>query len=226
LQRRLSARIVSPILSRPYRRWKKRPASKSSFSVCRACIASAGGCCVFPLSDGWKIILLPAEVQLISEYTGKAPSEFIDTTPLPLLQQEAYNQFTAKDPLWSRLFSLWTQPSGFKNNCPFIQSEGCFLPYEVKPFLCRVYPLDFNITDGNIFVPVETDCLLLKSVGSINSVLACFDDDWGSLQGRFEAFRHDFLSLLNMLDGTANKITNLLNTPLDGATQAAPQPTI
>ena len=212
--------------SEDYRRWKKRPVSKSNLSACRVCIASDGGCCVFPLSDGWKIILLPTEVQLISEYTGKDPSEFIDATPLPSSQQEDYNQFNAKDPLWSRLFSLWTQPSGFKNNCPFVQSEGCSLPYQVKPFLCRVYPLDFNITDGNIFLPVETDCLMLMSVGSINSVLSCFDDDWESLQCRFEAFRHDFLSLLNMLEGTVTKITNLLNTSLNGGTQAAPPPTI
>lgn len=209
-----------------YRRWKKSSASQSRLFTCHVCIASDGGCCVFPLSYGWKIILLPTEVPLLLEYTSKAPSEFIDTTPLPLAQQEDYNQIDAKDPLWSRLFSLWTQPSGFKNNCPFVHTEGCSLPYQVKPFLCRVYPLDFNITDGTIFLPVETDCLLLKSVGSINSVLACFDDDWESLQCRFDTFRSDFLSLLHVLEGTVTKVTNSSNTPLDVATQDAPAPTI
>jgi Fe-S-cluster containining protein len=176
------------------------------------------------LSDGWKITLLPEEVQLISKYTGKAPSEFIDTTPLPLSQLEDYNQFAAEDPPWSRLFSLWAQPSGFKNNCPFVRSEGCMLPYRVKPFLCRVYPLDFSITDGNIFLPVETDCQLLKSGGSINSVLACFNDDWESLQCRFEIFRHDFLSLLNTLEETAAGTTTLVNTPLEHTIRNASAP--
>jgi hypothetical protein len=213
-------------VARFYRRWKKQPVSKTSLSACHVCIASDSGCCVFPLYDGWKITLLPTEVQLISEYTGKDPSEFIDTTPLPLSQLEDYNQGIAKDPPWSRLFSLWAQPSGFKNNCPFVRTEGCMLPYQVKPFLCQVYPLDFSITDGNIFLPEETDCPLLKSGGSINSVLACFDDDWESLQCRFETFRHDFLSLLNMLEGTAARTTNLVDIPLDGATRNASVPII
>ena len=75
------------------------------------------------------------------------------------------------------------------------------LPYHVKPFLCQAYPLDFNIAAGTIFVPEETDCPMLQSSRSLHEVLACFGDDWDNLQSRFEAFRQDFISLLNTLDG-------------------------
>lgn len=189
-----------PILARFYQWWKKWSAGNSSPAICRACIAS-DGCCVFPLFDGWKIILLPTEVQRIAAFTGKDPSEFIDTTPLPLSQREDYLRLSVEDPLWSRLVSIWTQPSGFKNNCPFLQTEGCSLPYQVKPFLCQIYPLDFNITEGTIFLPEETDCLLLQRGSSIEEVLAHFNDDWENLQHRFEAFRSDVVSMLNILEG-------------------------
>lgn len=177
--------------------------SKSSLSPCHLCIAD-DGCCVFPFYDGWKIVLLPSEVQRIAEYTGKDPSEFIDLTPLPLSQQEEYNQYNANDLLWSRLFSLWAEPSGLINNCPFVKKEGCSLPYNIKPFLCQAYPLDFNITDSKIMIPAETDCELLKSMGSLDSVLTYFHDDWDSLNSRFEAFRQDFIALLNNLEGTVS----------------------
>ena len=196
---RVAAPMVLPLMDMFYRwRWRN---SGPNLSACRVCITFDDGCCVFPLWDEWKIVLLPAEMQRISEFTGKDPSEFIDTTPLTPPQLEDYIDPGNEDPLWARLFSLWTQPSGFKDKCPFVMAEGCSLPYEVKPFLCQAYPLDFNITAGTLFVPEETDCPMLQSSRSLHEVLACFGDDWDSLQSRFEAFRQDFISLLNTLEG-------------------------
>ena len=186
-------------MSRFYR-WRWR-GSGPNLSACRVCITFDDGCCVFPLWYEWKIVLLPTEIQRISEFTGKDPSEFIDTTPLTPPQLEDYVDSGNEDPMWARLFSLWTQPSGFKDECPFVTAEGCSLPYEVKPFLCQAYPLDFNVTDGTIFIDDKTSCLLLKGARSISEALACFGDDWDNLQSRFKIFRHDFLSLLDTIEG-------------------------
>lgn len=145
--------------------------------------------------------MLPAEVQRIAEFTGKDPSEFIDTAPLTVSQLEDCLAFSTEDPLWARLFSLWTHPGGFKNSCPFVKAEGCSLPYQVKPFLCQAYPLDFNITAGTIFVPEKTDCPMVQSGKSLHEVLACFGDEWENLKRRFESFRRDCISWLNALEG-------------------------
>ena len=166
-------------------------------TICRVCIIFSGGCCVFPFLDGWKIILLPGEIQRIAEFTGEDPSYFIDNSPLNQSQLEFYTEDTVEDPLWAQLFSTWARPTGLKGRCPFLKREGCSLPYHIKPLLCQIYPLDFNITKGTLLLKADMDCLLLKSVGSVDEVSNRFDDDMSSLQLRFKAFRNEFFSLLN-----------------------------
>ena len=166
-------------------------------TICRVCIILSGGCCVFPFLEGWKIILLPGEIQRIAEFTGEDPSHFIDNSPLTQNQLEFYTENAVEDPLWARLFSIWTKPAGLKGRCHFLKREGCSLPYHVKPFLCQTYPLDFNITKGTLLLNGGMNCLLLRSVRSVDEVPNRFDDDMNSLQLRFEAFRNEFFSLLN-----------------------------
>ena len=165
-------------------------------TICRVCIIFSGGCCVFPFMDGWKIILLPGEIQRIAEFTGEDPSYFVDNSPLTQNQLEFYTGNTVEDPLWAQLFSAWTKPAGLKGKCNFLKREGCSLPYHIKPLLCQIYPLDFNITKGTLLLKGDMDCLLLKSVRSADEVPNRFDDDMNSLQLRFKAFRNEFLSLL------------------------------
>ena len=171
---------------------------------CHDCIATNGGCCNTIFTDDWKIILLPTEVKRISKLTGKAPSEFIDTSPLAPSQLRWYvSRYAVEDPLWVRLVSHWTHPAGLKNTCPFLVPNGCSFPYQDKPFLCQVYPLDFNITWGNIFLPKETSCPVGQSATSIKEVLAYFRDDWEGLQRRFRVFRRHFVSLLRTISASS-----------------------
>ena len=151
---------------------------------------------MFPFIDGWKIILLPGEVQRISEFAGKDPSSFVDNTPLTQNQLEFYTKDSVEDPLWAQLFSTWTKATGLKGSCNFLKKEGCSLPYHIKPILCQIYPLDFNITKGTLLLNGGMDCLLLQSVCSVDEVPNRFNDDMNSLQLRFNAFRDEFLSLL------------------------------
>ena len=164
--------------------------------ICRVCRIFSRGCCVFPFLDGWKIILLPGEIQRISEFAGEDSSYFIDNSPLTQNQLEFYTKNTVEDPLWAQLFSIWTKPTGLKGSCHFLNKEGCSLPYHIKPFLCQIYPLDFNITKGTLLLNGNMDCLLLQSVCSADEVPNRFDDEMNSLQLRFKAFRNEFFSLL------------------------------
>jgi Fe-S-cluster containining protein len=168
---------------------------------CKECIASLGGCCVSVFDDGWKIVLLPSEIKRISLVTSKNPTEFVDVSPLAPVQRDWYaSRYAIEDPLWTRLFSFWSRPCGIKSFCPFLTEEGCRLSYEAKPFLCRIYPLGFNITTGYIYHAQETDCPAGKASKTIEEVIAYFDDNKASLERGFQGFRHEVLSWLNVLD--------------------------
>lgn len=174
-------------------KWNRR---RLTSSICRVCRIISGGCCVFPFLDGWKIILLPGEIQRISEFVGEDPSSFVDNTPLTQDQLKFYIKDSMEDPRWAQLFLTWTKPTGLTGRCHFLKKDGCSLPYHIKPFLCQIYPLDFNITEGTLLLNDDMDCILLQSVCSADEVPDRFDDDINSLQLRFTAFRNELLSLL------------------------------
>ena len=187
---------------------KRRSIESPVIYGCYECVAIGKCCCTSCFADGWKIIILPGELKRISELTAKVSSEFIDTSPLSPSQLKWYvSKGSLEDPLWARLFSIWNNPTGLKDSCPFLQSEGCSLPYEDKPFLCRIFPLSFNISEEMIFLPKETErtyCLLAQNAVSIEKVLSYFEDDWERLQKRFKVFRYDFLCLLEEISGRIN----------------------
>lgn len=169
--------------------------------TCRECIASSGGCCASVFIGGWKVILLPSEVARISRVTGKEPSEFVDNSALIPRQRDWYATGNIdEDPLWRYLLSLWTRPSGIKDFCPFLTPKGCSLACQSKPFACRVYPLHFNVTTGQIDLPKEMDCPACQGKKSVSEVLDYFGDDMGSLKAAFKAFRHECVSLIFMLE--------------------------
>ncbi len=171
--------------------------------ICRTCIPKTDGCCKFPFHDGFKLILLPSEVARAAARLGKAPEEFIDTSPLSPYEREWFvTGPDRQDKLWARLFELWQQPTGVTGSvCPFVTDSGCALPYTEKPFICQAYPLDFNITTGALYQPTDTDCMLCEQAKSVDEILTVFNDNWESLQQRFKAYRRECLALLNSLEG-------------------------
>jgi Fe-S-cluster containining protein len=151
---------------------------------------------------GWKILLMPDEVTRICQITGKASHEFTDASPLIAAQTEAYISNALDDPLWALLACLWEHPVGIQGRCPFRETDGCVLPYEDKPFICRVYPLDFNITRGTLYLSKVTACPISRSATSADEVLAHFKDGRRALEKRFDLYRSQFLSLLGQLSAT------------------------
>lgn len=192
--------LIWPMLVKYYRWRREKDGERLTKNACRLCISVTGGCCVFALYDGWKIFVFPAEAQRIAEYTGKELSEFLDTSPLSESQRAYFNENGEDDPLWERLFSLWTQPGGFKGKCPFVQKDGCPLPYHIKPFICQMFPLDFNITSNTINFRNDLECLIPHVADSKDKIIACFGDHCDHLDERFQAFRNDFIALLNTIE--------------------------
>jgi len=195
--------LIWPLLVKFYRWRREKNGKKLTRNACRVCIPVTGGCCVFALYDGWKIFVFPAEAQTISEYTGRKISEFLDTSPLVESQRAYLAESSEEDPLWSRLFSIWLEPGGFKGKCPFVQKEGCPLPYHIKPFICQMFPLDFNITRNTIEFRDDLECLVPQVADSKERITACFGDHCYSLDERFHAFRNDFIALLDTMEKQA-----------------------
>jgi len=204
--------LIWPLLARYFHHHALKDGEKLRTISCKLCIPLTGGCCNFALDNGWKIFVFPWEVKRIVEYTGKAASEFIDTGPLASGQMDYISSDADKDPLWVRLFSLWGNPSGFRERCPFVSRGGCRLPYQIKPFICQVFPLDFNITYNRIDFRWDMECLLSLVSGSEKEITCHFDDCSDHLNERFKVFRAEFLKLLDSVEqrqATENMATGI-----------------
>ena len=195
----LLKKFTWPLLLARYRLLGRLDHGRHIRNACRDCISNSDGCCVYPFYDGWKIVLLPHEVQRISEFTGRAPETFADDSPLVNGQLEYYRENRKADPEWSQLFDRWKKPTGLKGKCPFLVPQGCTLPYNKKPFLCQAYPLTFNITANTIYREDDPDCLLIQAASCADHVLNRFKDSREELSSRFEEYRRDFYNLLESL---------------------------
>jgi len=142
-------------------------------------------------------------VESIAALSRRAPNTFIDETPLTPEQREHYLEGEKDDPLWASIFARWPAPTGFKGACPFLSRAGCSLPYDQKPFLCQVYPIEFNLTKGTLFIPGENDdgsCDVTMAARSPRDVTDSFGDNLESLQRRLDLFRNRALKLLERLE--------------------------
>lgn len=192
--------LIWPVLEKYFRWWGELNGEKLAKKACKICIPLLGGCCVFPMYDGWKILVFPGEARRIAEYTGMDIPEFLDISPLKESQKEYLTSGCADDPLWSRLISLWPEPGGLKGRCPFISKTGCLLPYHIKPFICQIFPLDFNITENTINFRYDMECILTHLIGTKDKITACFGDRYDHLEERFQTFRGEFIRLLETLE--------------------------
>lgn len=169
---------------------------------CAVCAEDGSDCCRRGLAGGWKILLLPEEVTRMCQITGKDSREFTDTRPLVPQQMKGYIANALDDPLWALLACLWEHPVGIRGSCPFRETDGCVLPYGDKPFICRVYPLDFNITRGTLYLSRVTACPISQRATSADEVLMHFNDGRRALERRFDLYRRQFLSLLSQLSAS------------------------
>jgi hypothetical protein len=200
--------LIWPLLAKYYRWRREKDADRLLKNACGVCISVTGGCCQFALYDGWKIFVFPAEAERIAGFTGRKTDEFVDTSPLVESQRAYFAENSHEDPLWARLFSIWDRPGGFKGKCPFLQKDGCPLPYRIKPFICQMFPLDFNITANSIDFRDDLECLIPLIADSKERITGCFGDHCERLDERFATFRNEFIQLLDSLEEKGKKASD------------------
>jgi len=106
--------------------------------LCVVCAEQGKSCCV-----NRDIVVSPGDVERISSYTGGNDFHELRAPCSPeYLDQE-------DDPLWNlctvqfcgRRKVLRHATPGI---CWFLTAQGCRLPGEVRPLVCRLHPLEFN----------------------------------------------------------------------------------
>ncbi|MEO8497260.1 MAG: YkgJ family cysteine cluster protein [Planctomycetota bacterium] len=120
--------------------------------LCARCARHQKTCC--QLTD---IIVTPADVERIASHTGQR-----DFTEHRLPANAAYAD-QDDDPAWlEHVFLedgtrrvLKQLPDG---DCTFLGSQGCVLPLEVRPLICRLYPFDYN--EQGIYPQLASGCPL------------------------------------------------------------------
>lgn len=132
--------------------------------ICVKCAATRRTCC-----QDTEIYVTPADVRRIEDHTGR--SAFFDfrlpVDPVYLDQGD--------DPTWNRhVFrgdgtrrTLLQQENG---DCTFLTHQGCGLPLEVRPLVCRLYPYHYNDT-GIVSLAQGCPTALLKDGETILTAL-------------------------------------------------------
>jgi len=119
-------------------------------TLCARCARQGKTCC-----QDREIYLTPGDRRRMQAYTGnEAFVEWSPTADPSYLDQD-------DDPLWRRyVFDhdgrrriLKRRPDG---NCFFLDTQGCRLPMDVRPLLCRLHPLTY--TADHIDAEPDGDC--------------------------------------------------------------------
>jgi Fe-S-cluster containining protein len=106
--------------------------------LCARCARHTRTCC-----QDTQIYVTPGDVERIAARTGRR-----DFYEFRLPDDPIYLD-NADDPLWAlHVFRedgtrriLKHEPNG---DCTFLGEQGCTLPIEARPLICRLYPFDYN----------------------------------------------------------------------------------
>jgi Fe-S-cluster containining protein len=139
---------------------------------CQNCKKSTH-CCVFEDKKGFTF-LTPSDAKAISDFTGLAPRDFVQYTPLSkdvILDLETCDEVkegslraTQLDSK-GRILRLKTRENG---RCIFLQDDGKCGIYGVRPNICRIYPFwAMRLLDDKIKVirhDVIPTCPIIRSL--------------------------------------------------------------
>jgi Fe-S-cluster containining protein len=109
--------------------------------LCARCARHMKTCC-----QTAEVYVTPGDVERIAAHVGR--SDFYEFRPAddPIYLEQS------DDPTWEHYVFredgtrrvLKVQPDG---DCTFLGAQGCVLPLETRPLICRLYPFDYN-ADG------------------------------------------------------------------------------
>jgi uncharacterized protein len=111
----------------------------TSESLCARCARHTTTCC-----QKTEIYVTPGDVERIAGVVGERDFYEFRAPADPIYMQQD------DDPIWPRL--VYKKSDGTRRvlkqqangDCVFLGPQGCRLPTESRPLICRLYPFDFN----------------------------------------------------------------------------------
>jgi Fe-S-cluster containining protein len=136
--------------------------------VCKRCAARGPTCCE-PEEGVALAPLTPGDIRRISRATQRNPSDFVTER---LIDADEAAAWTGEDPVLRGLVSddgLLRSLAKQGNACVFHSASGCTLGYDVRPLLCRRFPV---VRDrGALRVNPGGNCLALEEANNMPSLL-------------------------------------------------------
>jgi len=106
--------------------------------LCVRCAHQAKTCC-----QSCEVYVTPGDVRRIAAHTGRDDFHEFQPSGDPIYTNHP------DDPTWMRQVfradgtrRILKRENG--GDCTFLGPQGCRLPLEVRPLICRLYPYDFN----------------------------------------------------------------------------------
>jgi len=148
--------------------------------ICIECSRVFPTCCVAPDNRREEMTVLSAdEVTMILSETGyKNCSQYIAEVPnskdffKKLASLFPYNveEIIAKNKPGAHHYRIRIKKD---NRCSFLTDTGCLLPYNSRPWFCRIYP--FWVMDGEVELFTNNQCLALLRSSGISQVYDLFN---------------------------------------------------
>ena len=133
---------------------------------CKLCLDQQKDCCINGLKKyNLRVFASKEEVRISNAY---GVFEKINLNNFSNQQTKDY-QLRDYDPIWKRIFTEYKEFYFLKEPCQCISPQGCGLGDEKKPFICLIFPADFNLTKREIiYNQKETDYIPCKAKKKYN----------------------------------------------------------
>ncbi len=152
--------------------------------ICIACHSKEHGCCTYaPELEGRMFGLTIGEIENICKYSGLKPADF---TVNDIAEKKFLDTVTSISPIF-----VQTMPNGHRTRlkienqkCVFLEDSGCFLPNEIRPVFCQIYPFWFDHND-RLMLMISEHCLAQHSMTSAKSVMNLLEMNYQDIRELF-----------------------------------------
>ena len=111
---------------------------------CSNCIKKREDCCINGLKKYKLRVFASREEVENSRFQGGFEKIKLDNIQIKDYKKQNH------DLIWKNIFTKYGKFYFLKEPCPFVSREGCKLGNELKPFVCLIFPADFNLTKKEI----------------------------------------------------------------------------
>lgn len=133
---------------------------------CKKCLNENRDCCINGLKKyNLRVFASKEEIKRIGVFKGfeKLKMGNIENSQVREYQKQDY------DSVWKNIFTKYDEFYILKYPCIFISPKGCKLSNKKKPFICLIFPADFDLTKKKIiYNQTETDYIPCKAKKAYN----------------------------------------------------------